>query len=89
MGMNITNCWKLFRYGVKRDHYEKLISIRELSQQLYQDFFKNPFSPYRGTPAKNTPPLDNVDYGDIVSTFRALHFSVVFLPPQRSALFPT
>ena len=28
MGMTITNCWKLFRYGVKRDHYEKLIGIR-------------------------------------------------------------
>ena len=27
-GMTITNCWKLFRYGVKRDHYEKLIGIR-------------------------------------------------------------
>ena len=23
MGMTITNCWKLFRYGVKRDNYEK------------------------------------------------------------------
>ena len=30
MGMNITNIWKLFHYGVKRDHYEKLIGIREL-----------------------------------------------------------
>ena len=29
MGMNINNCWKLFRYGVKRDHYEKLIGVRE------------------------------------------------------------
>ena len=28
MGMNITNCWKLFRYGVKRNHYDKLIGIR-------------------------------------------------------------
>ena len=80
MGMNITNCWKLFRCGVKRYHYEKLISIRELSQQLSRDFFKNPFLPYRGTPAKNTPPLDDVDYGDIVSTFRALHFSSCIFP---------
>ena len=29
MGMTITNCWKLFRYGVKREHYDKLIGIRE------------------------------------------------------------
>ena len=28
MGMTITNCWKLFRYGVKREHYDKLIDIR-------------------------------------------------------------
>ena len=27
MGVTITNCCKLFRYGVKRDHYEKLIGI--------------------------------------------------------------
>ena len=31
MEMTINNCWKLFRYWVKRDHYEKLIGIRELS----------------------------------------------------------
>ena len=29
MGMTITNCWKLFFCGVKRDHYEKFINIRE------------------------------------------------------------
>ena len=27
IGMTITNCWKLFRYGVKREHYEKSIGI--------------------------------------------------------------
>ena len=31
MGMTITNCWKLFRYGVKRDHYGNFIGIREFS----------------------------------------------------------
>ena len=30
MGMTINNCWKLFCYGFKRYHYEKLISIKEL-----------------------------------------------------------
>ena len=30
MGMTITNCWKLFHYGVNRYQYEKLIGIREL-----------------------------------------------------------
>ena len=73
MGINITNFWKLFCYGVKRDHYENFISIRELSQQLSQDFFKNDFSPYVGTPAKNTTPLEDVIYGYIASTFRSLH----------------
>ena len=28
-GMIINNGWKLFRYGVKRYQYEKLIGIRE------------------------------------------------------------
>ena len=27
MGMTITKCWKLFRYGVKRDHHDKFIGI--------------------------------------------------------------
>ena len=29
MGITITNCWKLFFCGVKRDFYEKFIGIRE------------------------------------------------------------
>ena len=45
MGMNITNCWKLFSYGVKRDHYDKLISIREFSERLAQDCFNNNWDP--------------------------------------------
>ena len=72
--MNINNCWKLFCCGVKIDHYEKLISIREFSERLAQDFFNNNFSPDRGTPAKNIPPLDEVDDGDTVSTCRELQF---------------
>ena len=78
--MTITNCWKLFSYGVKRDHYDKLIGIRELSERLAQDCFNNIFSPDRGTPANNTPPLDEVDDGDTVSTCRALHFSSCISP---------
>ena len=34
MGMTITNGWKLFCYGVKRNHFNKLISIREFSEKL-------------------------------------------------------
>ena len=74
MGMTINNFWKLFCYGVKRYHYDKLIGIREFSKGLAQDFFNNPFSPDRGTPENNISPLDEVDDGDTVSTCRALHF---------------
>ena len=67
MGMTINNCWKLFRYGVNREHYEKLIGISEFLEQLAQDFFNNTFSPDRGTSEKNIPTLDEVDDGDTVS----------------------
>ena len=80
MGMNITNFWKLFCYGVNRDHYEKLIGIREFSERLAEDCFNNKFSPDRETPAKNTPPLDEADDGDTVSTCRALQFSSCIYP---------
>ena len=74
MGMTITNCWKLFCHGVKRDHYDKLIGIRELLERLAQDCFKNKFSSDRGTPEKNIHLLDEVDDGYTVSICRALQF---------------
>ena len=43
MVMNITNLWKLFRFGVKRDNYDKLIGIREILEQLDIDFLDNNF----------------------------------------------
>ena len=80
MGMTINNCWKLFCYGFKRDHYDKLMGIREFSERLAQYCFNDNFSPDRGTPQKNIPPLDDFDDGDTVSTFRALHFSSYISP---------
>ena len=80
MGITITNCWKLFCYGVKRDHYEKLIGIREFSERLAKYCFNNKFSPDRETSEKNTPTLDDVDYGDTGSTCRALQFSSCISP---------
>ena len=80
MGMNITNCLKLIRYGVKRDHYDKLIGIREFSERLSQDCFNNKFSSDSGTPAKNIPLLDKVDDEDTVSTFRSLQLSTSVSP---------
>ena len=80
MGMTITNCWKLFRYGVKRTHYDKLIGIREFSERLAQDCFNNNFSSDSGTPAKNIPLLDEVDDEYTVSTCRSLKFSTSISP---------
>ena len=80
MGMTITTFWKLFCCGVKRDHYDKLIGIREFSERLVQYCFNNNFSPDRGTPVNNIPPLDEVDDGDTVSTCRSLQFSSCITP---------
>ena len=57
MGMTITNCWKLFLYGVKRDHYKKFIGIRELSEQLAQYSFKILFRLRLGPRQKTYLPL--------------------------------
>ena len=80
MGMTITNCWKLFRYEVKRCHYDKLISIREFLERISQDCFNNNFSSDRGTPAKNIPRLDEVDEKDTVSTCHSLQFCASISP---------
>ena len=72
MGMTITNCWKLFRYGVKREHHDKLIGIREFLERLAQDCFNNNFSSDRGIPAKNIPLLDEVDDEGTIYTCRSL-----------------
>ena len=55
MEMTITTLWKIFCYGVNRDHYEKLISMREFSEKLALDSFNNPFSTDNETPANNIP----------------------------------
>ena len=80
MGITIINCWKLFRYGVKRYHYDKLVGIRELLERISQDFFNNKLSSDIGTPANNIPPLDEVDDGDTLSNCRALQFSSCISP---------
>ena len=37
MGMTITNFWKLFCHGIKRDLYDKFIGIREFSERISLD----------------------------------------------------
>ena len=80
MGMTITNCWKLFRYGVKRTHYKKSIGIREFLERLAQDYFNNHFSSDSGTPENNIPPHDEADDEDTFSTCRSLQFSTYVSP---------
>ena len=52
-----TNFWKLFRSGVKIDHYSKLIGIRESSKRIAQDCFNNNFPPDIGTQKRTYLPL--------------------------------
>ena len=80
MGMTITNCWKLFHCGVKREHYDKLIGIREFSEILAQDCFNNNFSSDIGNPENNIPLLDEVNDEDTDSTCRSLQFSTSITP---------
>ena len=80
MGMTITNCWKLFLYGVKREHYDKLIGIREFSERIAQDCYNNNFSSDSGTPAKTVPILVEVGEEVTVSTCRSLQFSTSISP---------
>ena len=68
METTINNSWKLFCYRVKIYNYEKKIGIKELLERLALDCFNNNFSTDTGTPKKNTPYLDVVDDGEIVST---------------------
>ena len=75
MGMTITNCWKLFCYGVKRYHYDKFISIREFSERLAVDCFSNPFTTGTWTPANNIPSLDYIDNKVTVPTCSRLNYS--------------
>ena len=89
MGMTITNFWKLFRYGVNRDYYDKLIGIRELSERLDQDCFNNKFHLIEGPRQITYPPLMTpmMDIQFLLSM--QFNFLFVFLPPQLSELFLT
>ena len=87
--INITNFRKIFHYGVKIYHYEKLVGIRELSELFALDCLNNPFSTDTGTPEDNIPPLYEVDDIATVYTCRALYYSSYYYFPQRSELFPT
>ena len=57
MVMTITNCWKLFHCGIKRDLYEKLIGIRELSEGISEYCFNNIFQLILGPWQRTKLPL--------------------------------
>ena len=89
LGITMTTCWKIFCYRVKRHHFEKNIGIREFSERLALDCFNNTFSTDTGTPENNISPLDEFNEVYAYCTCRAVHFPVLFLLPQRSALILT
>ena len=76
MSMKITSCSKIFFNGVKRDHYDKFIGIREFLEQIAMDCFSNYVTIDTGTLKKIIPFLDKIDNEVTVSTCRNLkHFS--------------
>ena len=74
MRRTIKSGWKIFCYGVKREHYSKSISIREFLERLSLDCFDNPFLTYTETFVKNIPLLDEVDDEETVATCRCIYF---------------
>ena len=76
MGMTITNCWKLFCYGVKRDHYDKIIGVRELSEQIAVYCFGNTVITYKVTLSNIIPYLGDIDNEGIVYTYWGLNYSI-------------
>ena len=84
MGMTITNCWKLFLYGVKRDYYDVFIDIRELSERIAADCFNNTFTTDTGTLSNNIPSLGDIDNKVTVSTYQSLNYSSSY--PRNSEI---
>ena len=73
MVITITNFWKLLCYGVKRDHCDNFIGIREFLEQLALDCF-NSFLQLTPGLHKNIPLLDEVNNGDTVPNLHVIHF---------------
>ena len=75
MGATITNCLKLFRYGVKREHYGNLIGIREFSEKIAVDCFNNTLTRDTGMMENTIPYLDGIDNKVTLYTYRRLSYS--------------
>ena len=74
MGMTFKIFWEIFCYGVKREHYEKLIAIGSFLDLIALDLFGNYFSIDNGTPGGNIHLLDEVNDVDPVSTHNHINF---------------
>ena len=75
MGMKISDCWKLFCYGIKREHHEKFIGIREFSERIAIYYFSNEFTKDTRTLENNITYSDEIDNEGTVSTCRILNYS--------------
>ena len=71
----MTNFWKLFFYGFKREYCNKFIAIRGLLEIIAVYCFNNTITTYIGTLSNNTPSLDDIDNKYTVSTCRSLNCS--------------
>ena len=83
--VTITNIWELFFYGVKRDHYDKFIGIREFLERIAIDCFCNTFTTDTGDPEKNIPSLDGIDKKTLCKPVRDFTIPVLLLIIQISA----
>ena len=80
----MTNCWELFRYGVKRNHYKNFIGIREFSEQIAAYCFNITFTTDTGYPENNITSLDETYNKGTVFTCWSLTIPVLLLETQRS-----
>ena len=56
----VPNCWKLFCYGMKREHYDKLIRIRDFLELIDMDCFSNQLTTDTGNLEKYILYLGNI-----------------------------
>ena len=82
--VTVTNIWELFCCGVKRDHYDKFIGIREFSEIIAVDCFNRNFTTDTWITANNIPSLDDIDNKSSVSTCRSLNYSSSY--PRNSEI---
>ena len=75
MGTTINNCWEIFCYRVKRDHYDKFIITRELLERIDVYCFNNTLKTDTWTSENNITYLDEIDNEGTVSTFQSLNYS--------------